>query len=121
MVANYVSMSQVRDSNPKLGIIPSVGRNMSTKLTWELNTEASGQKNPNRTPQVNNLTCLTCLISYIPPTPAKREPTGQRKVYSSKSGVNGKEIRKETFFWHNDSGIGLSLEKRESFSNSLPH
>ncbi|GFX13775.1 hypothetical protein TNCV_1718831 [Trichonephila clavipes] len=65
--------------------------------------KSSGQKNAGRPPLLNKHGHLSerHFKSHIPPIPAKREPTRQCKVYSSKKDANGKKDNDEAHFWLN--------------------
>ncbi|GFW09909.1 hypothetical protein TNCV_4252381 [Trichonephila clavipes] len=62
------------------------------KLLHKYVDAASGQKNPGRSPTVDNPARLIerHFISHIPTTPAKREPARQNNVCCSKKDANGK-------------------------------
>ncbi|GFX20067.1 piggyBac transposable element-derived protein 4 [Trichonephila clavipes] len=82
-------------------------------LSHKYDDTASGQKNPDIPPTVDNSGCLTerHFKSHISPTPVKRQPTRHCKVSSSKMDTSGKNTGKEIRFCCNNCGVGLCLEK----------
>ncbi|KAF8787184.1 PiggyBac transposable element-derived protein like [Argiope bruennichi] len=50
------------------------------------------------------------FISHIPPNPIKREPRRRCAICCSKTGLDGKRIRKETRMWCEDCNVALCVE-----------